>query len=309
MENPFNIDILTSAEQISMKIDSVYKDQYESVYYKIQLTVDSDTFFIGRRYNQFYEFDKTLKFLFRSVSFPSLPSKYTIFNKVELRRKGFNQYLEDLMSLLKTFTSSQKSEFFKALIEFLKSSRSRAGSTDLEQAKSKKNNLIDPMSRSVIDWDYSGFCQVKLTDWETFELCLKNDTIYLYEASDHSSFKHVFSLVAGRLALPKENILEIHHDNQDLPLVLKSSDYEKLKKALLIATSSNTDSPLSNLKLKAVGRVRLTVHSAGSIKFPKPATSMVKPLIYVSVQFGDFSFQTSLLPLCEEMRWGQTFTM
>ena len=42
MINTLSIEYLIAAESISMKIDSVYKDQLESVYYKIQICIDSD---------------------------------------------------------------------------------------------------------------------------------------------------------------------------------------------------------------------------------------------------------------------------
>ena len=263
---------------------------------------------IGRRYNQFYEFDKTLKYHFPNISFPSLPSKFTIFNKIEHRKKGFNQYLEDLMLIFKPFSNEQKIIFFKVLIEFLELSKSRRGSSDFESSKSK-TMILDPLMKSIISWDLSDWVQVKFNHWEKFFLCLKSDTIYLYESSESTSFKVVISLFAARLVQNKENHLELHHDNEDKPVLFKSADLDNLKKALLIATTSKTDSPSSYYKVLPVGRVILTIHSVGNLKYVKPPASMIRPSVYVLIEFGDFVFQTSFLQISDELEWGQSFIM
>lgn len=310
MQSALNTELLCSAQIISMQIDSVYKDQSDSVYYQILLTVDSQQFTYGRRYNQFYEFDKTLKYHFPNVSFPALPSKFTLFNKVEMRRKGFNAYLEELIGLLKLFTIDQKVMFLKLLIEFLDSQSRKSSAGDLDLRKSSKLTVSDLMAAPETSWNYQGWVMVKLDmDWVKFYLYIKDDLLFLHDDMETTEFRYVISLLAGKILTGKDNLIELYHENHDFPIYFNSQDNSELKKILVIACSSTKKSPLTQTGVQCVGRLSIRIHSANYIRYPKPPTSMIKPYLYILVEFDIFSFKTSVQPLSNELSFSQTFIM
>lgn len=310
MQNTLSADLLCSAEKLSMQIDSVYKDSSDSVYYQIQLQVDSQQYTFGRRFNQFHEFDKKLKYHFPTVNLPMLPSKFALFNKIEMRRKGFNTYLETLTGLLRLFSIDQKVVFVKLLVEFLDSASRKSSFSELDLKKSNKLTVSDLLVPGDNSWNFQGWIMVKLMkEWEKFYLYIKDDLMFLHCDMESKEFKFFVSLFAGKVVVGKDDVIELHHENHDFPICFNPLDNLEFKKTLIIACSSTKKSPLSQMRIQCVGRVSLTIHSCNNIRYPKPSVSMIKPCIYILLEFDCFTFKTSVHPLSEELIFNQTFIL
>jgi hypothetical protein len=55
--------------------------------------------------------------------------------------------------------------------------------------------------------------------------------------------------------------------------------------------------------------VLVTIHSGHNIRIPKPAASIIKPEVFVSLDLDCFKFPTKKIPQDEDIKWEQTFIM
>jgi hypothetical protein len=312
MSKPLTKEIFCNAliGSISIKVDSVYQDSSDCVYYKVTLTIEDCTHEVGRRFNQFKEFDKTLRYHFPGTAFPSLPSKFVIFHKIEQRKRGFNAYMNGLIQLLGSINPDQKATFMRLLAEFLE----LGGSADTVEEKLRNSTRVElaEMDQKVISSkQYSGWAEARLDDdkWRLYFLSIKSDYLLLHENDTSDQFMYSISLTMGKIVQGLGGSIELHHECQSNPIAFRSANPSELKKALLIACSSNIDSPLSRFRKNCVGRLSVTIHTLHNIKISKPPASTVKPLVYVAVDLEPFSCKTKTSAQSEEIHWGQTFIM
>lgn len=122
--------------------------------YRVVLESEGKTHVVYKRYSQFTEFDNTIKSLFPRIDLPSLPSKFSILNKVEKRREAFNKYLEGILQMSIKFPPLPKDTLMKGLGEFLdiyvndrKSEEPKAPITKRESLV--EENQIDPSSGHI----------------------------------------------------------------------------------------------------------------------------------------------------------------
>lgn len=90
---------------------------------------------VHKRYTEFQGFYDFLTKRYQNIAFPSFPSKYQIFNKVEYRKKYFDSLLKIVLEIAKTH-SEMKSEILKLLYDFVFSSHSEKNT----MADLKKNH-------------------------------------------------------------------------------------------------------------------------------------------------------------------------
>lgn len=81
---------------ISVAVTTITKSPEGVTEYLISLTINSQQHEVFKRYSQFKSFGLALRSLFPRLELPSLPSKFSLYNKTEQRRKGFDNYLREI---------------------------------------------------------------------------------------------------------------------------------------------------------------------------------------------------------------------
>ena len=296
---------------ITISVDSACENPQGYIEYKVSVLVDNYSFDIGRRFSQFKDFDKILRQHFRDITLPGLPSKFSLMHKIEQRKKGFHAYMSGLLQLLAVINIDQRAIFLRLLAEFLQLDGSRLSMDDDRYKKSSnKIGVAEVIQKGNAVGTFRGWVEVKLVEeWVNYYANIQGDCIYLFENMDVSSFTYAISLFLGRVQTRPAGLLELHHDHENRPICFRSPMSEDFKKALIIACSSNTDSPLSQFKKNCAGRISVTIHSGNYLCVPKPATSMVKPHIFVSIDLDCFNFTTRVVPQENGIVWEQTFVM
>lgn len=303
-------DIFCNApiDSISIKVESALECSQGYIEYNVSVSLENYEYEIGRRYNQFKDFDKTLKYHFRDISIPNLPSKFALVHKIEQRKRGFHIYMSGLVQLLKMMNIDQKALLTRLIAEFLQLEGTQL-LTEKRLSNSSKVGLAETLFKNSAVGLFRGWVEMKLSEnWAKFYASIQGDCIYLFENSNTNSFTYAISLFLGSVQAAKSGVLELHHDHENFPILFKSSA-EEFKKALVIACSSNTDSPLSQFKKNCAGRISVTIHSGHNLCVPKPAKSIVKPHIFVSIDLDCFNFSTTVVPQEKDIRWEQTFVM
>ena len=319
MINALTKDLFCSLQEsnIILKRDSTTENIQGYTEYKIIAILGNYEHHINRRFSQFKEFDKSLKYHLQGICLPSLPSKFMLMNKTEQRKKGFNLYLIGLVQLAKELNIDQRVNFMRLLAEFLELEGTQNIIEEEKNRKTQKIGISELIPKPNTGILFTGLIDMKTVEvWQSFYGEVRGDAIYLYPSNsvsflqeDRPPFIYAISLFLGIIHTAFDDVLELHHDYQDKPIFFKSPSNVEFKKALFIACSSKTGSPLSQLKKKCVGRVSVTIHSGHNIKIQKPPTSVVKPLIFITLELDCLNFSTEVVPQENDINWGQTFIM
>lgn len=109
---------------------------------------------IKKRYTEFAGLYDSLKLRYQNVNFPEFPSKYQVFNKIEIRKKFFNQLLASILNLAMTHQESKK-ELFRILFKFLTETTSDEGgklysAEKDDEFQTRKNSSGDKSQNSNI---------------------------------------------------------------------------------------------------------------------------------------------------------------
>lgn len=310
MQKTLNKELLCNAPQgsIEFSVDSTVQSAKGYIEYIVKLRVEDVEYEIGRRFSEFQDLDKNLRYHFPAMEFPALPSKYALFNKIEQRKKCFHSYMQGLTQVLDLIASDQRATLLKLLSVFLKLD-GIIEATDENQSRSRNSSSVDLMQFPIGTRQYQGWSDVNLDgQWKHFYVSLKSDSLYLHQNNDLSDFMYQINLLLGRIELGPDDTFGLHHDHQKSPILFRSQNPD-LRSALVIVCSSYTDSPLSQFKKSSVGRVCVTIHTGNNLRFAKPPVSLVKPHIYVSVDLDSVSCSTRPVPQSESLYWGQSFIL
>ena len=167
MINALTKDLFCSLQEsnIILKIDSTSENIQGYTEYKIIAILGNYEHHINRRFSQFKEFDKSLKYHLQGICLPSLPSKFMLMNKTEQRKKGFNLYLIGLVQLAKELNIDQRVNFMRLLAEFLELEGTQ---NIIEEEKNRKTQKIG--ISELIPKPNTGILFTGLIDMKTVEV-------------------------------------------------------------------------------------------------------------------------------------------
>lgn len=116
------IDKFLSANPANMiiSVESADKNTDEGfTRYLIILLVDQLEHVVYKRFSQFAEFDASVKATFPRVDLPDFPSRFSLYNRTEQRKKSFHTYLNGILRLCTEFPPLPRDTLMKLLSEFL----------------------------------------------------------------------------------------------------------------------------------------------------------------------------------------------
>ncbi|CAG9315517.1 unnamed protein product [Blepharisma stoltei] len=309
------IDKFLSSNPANMiiSVESAEKHAEEGyTQYLIVLSVDHLEHVVYRRFSQFSELNDSIKATFPRVDLPDFPSKFSIYNRIEQRKKLFHGYLNGILKLCIEFPPLPRDTMMKILAEFLE-----IVGVDKKQPEEPKiprqlrESFVD--SSQVIQSSETGFVDIKFgpEDWQRHYASLAYSNLYLSPDDNESNFTHVISCFGANIVTKDNNILEINHDYQKFPILIRgknSQNIQKWSKALVIAATAKQDSPLASYRIICAGRIIVKIKTGDFLKPLKPSSSG-KTQFFVKVELYPFSFQTSVLPQEDLIDWNQLFVM
>lgn len=144
MENPdLSLEDFYTYDPQQMTIGVTTERTSESgvIEYKIELQFGQVEYICFRRYNQFREFDSILKSAFPRLALPVFPSKFTMVNKKEQRKRVFHTYLNGILVMCAKFPPMAKSTLMNLVGEFLEISGKEKKNE--EKTRSSKDAIIE----------------------------------------------------------------------------------------------------------------------------------------------------------------------
>lgn len=115
LENFLNMDVNDFKISVPIINDSLFKTTYQ-----VELKIISQglSHKINKRYTEFEGLHDSVTFRYRNIKFQELPSKFQLFNKLETRRKFFEEFLNFMLGLAKKHKSIKK-DIMKIIYDFI----------------------------------------------------------------------------------------------------------------------------------------------------------------------------------------------
>lgn len=301
---PVHILANTEFEKISIAVD-LAEEREDVVKYRIRLILDSTEYIIYRDYKNFKTFHSNIRFQFPKLELPSFPSKYALYNIKESRRKSFDKILKSIVSMGCKLPSLSKKEFKRHLIDFV------ADNKQISTITTQKDQFVEEEQIKSSSGTIMSFMDVKLDeeDWITYYASLINNDIYLFPDDSKGSYFSLMICCLGTEMIFNEadGIIEIHHPHEKKPILMRTGMWKEWKDSLVVASSQTGNS--QDYKRKSVGRVVIKIYSGQNIKTVKPATSAVRPHVFVKIALDKLNYQTSIMPQEFLINWNQTFIL
>mgnify|MGYP001049144532 FL=1 len=296
--------LTSSPECMSISIESAEKSEEGITEYTVLLTVESLQHLVTRRYNQFYSFDQAVRHQFPRVDLPAFPSKFTIYNKTEQRKKAFHQYMNGILGLCAKFPPLPKDTLMKLVAEFL----DLYGAEKKNESKNK-DVFVESVQITPESGHQRGYLEVKIhqEDWIRYYASLVYSNLYLFPNEKDFHFVSMISCYGATISKQElANVLEIHQDHQKSPILIRTPNREEWRNALIIVSSANIDSPLASYKINFCGRLNVKVFTLQNLK---PLTNFSHCYLFVKVSVDPFTFHTSFLLADNPVSWNQNFVI
>lgn len=216
------------------------------------------TFAMSKRYSDFLVFDSLLRTAFPTLAaeLAPLPSKLTLINKEETRKKTFHIYVDRLSRLIcATEVVTTKDALMRKLGEFLRLPGTEESKDDLSQPDQRHSSLVDKEQVNPRSGSYAGYLEIQLHNqpWTRYYCSLqasdalfeerkpgeedreKSDLpmldLYLFANEAESHFQTVICLKGGEIKEhPLENTtLELRFDYNERPILLRCLNPDELE--------------------------------------------------------------------------------
>ena len=219
---------------------------------------ESQTYTIAKRYSDFLAFDSMFRTAFPTFvnQLAPLPSKLTLINKEETRKKTFNAYVECLSRLISGIAAKEftKVTLMRKLAEFLRL-------PGIEESKQDDMSLPDQRHSSLVDneqvtpWSgcYAGYLNIQHHNkpWTPYYCSLQASDapfeerkpgeedayngdlpmlLYLFANQAESHFKTVICLKGGEIRdhPTEKSTLELRFDYNEHPILIRAIDSDIL---------------------------------------------------------------------------------
>jgi PX domain len=302
---PLDLVANSDFDKISMKVD-LAEERDDKVKYRIRLMIDLTEYITYRDYKQFKNFHCSLKFSFPRFDFSEFPSKFVLLNKKEHRRKGFDKFLSNIKKIGLSLPEVPKKNLKRLLLEFIAEEKMNLSLDSIYC----KDEIVYKSQVKPSDGFFTGFIDIRLEeeDWITYYGSLINSDLYLFPNDSSKYFITVINCSGTDiLKSDLEKVIEIHHQFEKKPILIRSNKWEEWKNHLVIV--SNFANSSKSHKIKSNGRLIVKIYSGQNIKLIKPAVSLVKPHAFVRITVGGFRYETSILPQEYLINWNQTFIL
>ena len=304
------------------------------------------TYTIAKRYSDFLVFDSMLRTAFPTLAteLAPLPSKLTLINKEETRKKTFHTYVDRLSKLISsTEAVTTKDALMRKLGEFLRlPGTEESKQDDLSQPDQRHSSLVDKEQVNPRSGSYAGYLEVQYHSqpWTRYYCSLqasdalfeerkpgeedreKGDLpmldLYLFANEAESHFQTVICLKGGEIKEHplEKSTLELRFDYNEHPILLRCLNPDELeawKRELIQKMTTSHSISLTqaypNCGLLHVHGNSYPVGGLTGLKLPKPAVSVIKPHVYVQLTVPPYIYCTAIKPQKPTIEWNQDFIL
>ena len=276
-----------------------------------------------KRFNEFKNFDASLKAAFPGVELPKFPSKFALVNKNDIRQKTFNVYLKRIVELCKEFSPMAKDTLMKRLGEFLDFSsmqeeHKESQVVDKGTKAIKGNTVVQSAQVDASSGTITGSMEVLEPNgvWETYYGSLQHTNLFLFATEYDPKFRAVISCAAATISDNEmyADCIDIRHECSNEVVSIRPTEQSKKaskawKNALVISATQSIEASPNFHKGTCMGKVKINIGSLVGVKIAKPAASTIKAHVYVKVTLNPFTYKTFIIPQSTYSVWDESFIL